>query len=73
MSGWFGEAIKDEFREVDHQTLKSAPSRPWWNNTAQWARNTMVSDGLLKKDAPHGVWEMSEDGRKHLKANSKPA
>jgi hypothetical protein len=64
-----GEAMKNDFREVDHQPLKSDPGRPRWSNTAQWARNTMVSDGLLKNNSPHGVWEITEAGRKYLIAN----
>lgn len=27
----------------------------------------MVNEGLLKKDSPRGVWEISEKGRSHLK------
>ena len=62
--------MKDEFREVDHQPLKSDPGHPRWNNTAQWARNTMVTDGLLKSNSPRGTWEVTEKGRKYLKAKS---
>jgi hypothetical protein len=31
----------------------------------------MVSDGLLKSNSPHGVWGLTDAGRKYLKANSK--
>jgi restriction system protein len=65
-------AMKDQFKEVDFQSLKSDPGHPRWNNTAQWARNTMVEDGLLKKNRPRGVWEITAVGREHLaKAESK--
>lgn len=63
-----GAAMKDEFRDVDHQSLRSDPIRPRWNNTAQWARNTMVQEGLLKKDSPRGIWEITAAGRARLKA-----
>jgi len=61
-----GTAMKDVLKDVDHQTLKSDPTHPRWNNTAQWARNTMVTDGLLKKDSPRGVWEITAAGKQHL-------
>ncbi len=35
-------------------------------NTAQWARIIRVEAGLLKKDSPHGIWEISEQGRAEL-------
>ncbi len=66
-----GETMKAQFRDVDHQALKSDPSRPRWNNTAQWARNSMVDEGFLRRNSPRGVWELTENGRKHLRANGK--
>jgi hypothetical protein len=66
-----GEAMRGELREVDHQSLKSDPARPRWNNTARWARNTMAQDGLLKKDSPRGVWEVTAAGRAHLERAGK--
>lgn len=63
-----GAAMKNHFREVDHQSLKSDPGCPRWRNTAQWARNTMVTDGLLKKNSRHGVWEITDAGRERLQA-----
>jgi hypothetical protein len=62
-----GAAMKTQLRDVDYQPLKSDPSRPRWNNTAQWARNTMVADGLLKNNSPRGVWEITAAGREHLR------
>ena len=59
-------AMKAQLKEVDFQSLKSDPGRPRWNNTAQWARSTMVDDGLLKKNSPRGVWEITAAGKDHL-------
>ena len=59
-------AIKAQLKEVDFQSLKSDPGRPRWNNTAQWARSTMVDDGLLKKNSLRGVWEITAAGKEHL-------
>ena len=63
-----GAAMQAQLREVDHQSLKSDPNRPRWNNTAQWARNTMVSDGLLKSNSPRGVWEITAAGEARLRS-----
>ena len=66
------EEMKDQLRDVDQLPLKSDPRRPRWNNTAQWARNTMVTDGWLKKDSPRGVWEITPAGVRHLTSNTPP-
>ncbi|MBN1262635.1 MAG: winged helix-turn-helix domain-containing protein [Anaerolineae bacterium] len=39
-----------------------------WRNTAQWARNTLREEGLIRDDTPRGVWAISDAGRKWLKA-----
>ena len=62
-----GEAMKGLLRDVDHQPLGSSPDMLRWRNTAQWARNSMVHEGLLKADSPRGVWEISDKGRALLK------
>ena len=62
-----GEAIKANLRDVDFQFLKSDAKRPRWQNTAQWCRNTMVGAGLLVKGGQHGIWEITELGRKVVK------
>jgi hypothetical protein len=61
-----GAAMRGQLRDVDDQPLKSDPNHPRWNNTAQWARNTMVAEGLLKNNSPRGVWEITAAGRKQL-------
>lgn len=55
-------------REVDFEPLASDPESPRWRNSAQWARNSMAREGLLKNDSPRGIWELSEAGRQALKA-----
>src|SRR5262249_36882582 len=37
-----GNLMKDQFQDVDHESLTSEPGKPRWYNTAQWARNSMV-------------------------------
>ena len=60
-------AMKPILKDVDHEPLASDPDMPRWRNSAQWARNTMRQDGLLKDDSPHGTWEITDAGRKRLK------
>jgi len=62
-----GIAMKPLLKDVDYQPLASDPSNPRWRNAAQWARNSMVHEGLLKADSPRGVWEITEAGRMMLK------
>jgi hypothetical protein len=66
-----GAALKGQLRDVDYQSLKSDPGRPRWNNTAQWARNTMVVEGFLKTNSPRGIWEITEAGRQHLRTSKR--
>ena len=62
-----GKVMKPVLKPVDFDPLASGPDNPRWRNTAQWARNSMVREGLLKADSPRGVWEISERGRAVLK------
>ncbi len=57
--------MKGKLNEYDYQTLQSTSSIRW-KNTAQWCRNTMVREGLLKSDSPRGIWEISEKGIRYL-------
>jgi len=61
------EDMKDELNKYDYEPLKSTPHFPRWRNTAQWERDTMVKIGLLKKDSPRTIWEISDDGKTYLK------
>lgn len=65
-------AMKPILKDVDHEPLASDSDMPRWRNSAQWARNTMRQEGLLKDDSPHGTWEITEAGRARL-AEGSPA
>ncbi|MGB8347297.1 MAG: winged helix-turn-helix domain-containing protein [Ktedonobacteraceae bacterium] len=58
--------MKGTLKPEDYETLPSDPDMPRWRNTAQWERNSMKEDGLLKSNSRHGVWEITEAGRKAL-------
>jgi restriction system protein len=60
------QGMQGVLRDVDYQPLTSDPDLPRWRNSAQWARNSMVQEGLLKNDSPRGIWEISETGRRSL-------
>ncbi len=61
--------MKNVLSEYDKQPLKSGELR--WKNTARWARNTMVNEGLLAADSPSGIWEITEKGRLYIELASK--
>lgn len=65
-----GRAMKPILKDVDYQPLASDPNNLRWRNTAQWARNSMVKDGLLKPDSPRGVWEITEAGKQQLRSQA---
>jgi hypothetical protein len=57
-----GEILGSKLTNADRAELTHGEIR--WRNTAQWERNVMVEEGLLKKNSPHGVWELTEKGIK---------
>jgi hypothetical protein len=58
-----------QLKDIDYGHLPSNPEMIRWRNTAQWARASMVKEGLLKDNSPRGVWEISEFGEKYLNDN----
>jgi restriction system protein len=43
------ETMKSILNDYDRQPLPSQPGITRWNNNAQWSRNIMVQEGLLKR------------------------
>jgi len=64
-----GKKMKGVLKKPDYEPLASSPDNLRWRNTAQWARNSMVNEGLLKKDSPRGIWEISDKGKSYLRQN----
>jgi len=58
--------MKGLLNEYDYQPLPSDPRSVRWRNTAQWCRYTLVREGLMKADSPHGVWEISDLGLREV-------
>lgn len=61
------EKMKTILNDYDRQPLPSQPKITRWNNNAQWCRNILVQEGLMKADSPRGIWEISEKGKTALK------
>lgn len=59
------QAMKGKLKQVDYGRLDSTLDLRW-RNTAQWARNSLAKEGLLKQDSPRGIWEISEAGHKAI-------
>jgi len=57
-----GEILRLELNDADRAKMKHGEVR--WRNSAQWERNDMVEDGLLKKSSPQGIWELTDKGIK---------
>lgn len=47
-----GIKMKGVLKRYDREPLPSDPRSVRWKNTAQWCRNTLVSEGLMKNDSP---------------------
>ena len=60
--------MKGILNSYDYEPLPSDPKSLRWRNTAQWCRNTLVREGLMKADSPRGIWEISEKGYQTLSA-----
>ncbi len=61
--------MKGILNSYDYEPIPSDPKRQRWKNTAKWARYSMVNEGLLAKDSPWGIWEITEKGRKFYEEN----
>jgi len=63
------EKMKDKLSKADLEILPSGGDVRW-RNRAQWARLKMVREGLLSKDSPRGIWEITKLGIEFLKKRS---
>ena len=62
------EKMKDSLTEADLETLPSGKDTRW-SNHAMWERFKMIKDGYLKPKLQLGVWEITEEGRFHIKTS----
>ena len=64
------QSMRDVLKPIDYQILSSEAQQTRWQNSAQWARNLMVKEGLLQANSPMGLWEIAEKGRAFLQNKS---
>ena len=64
-----GELMADTLTTEDRESLPST-GMPRWDTTSRFARHSMVRNGLLEPDSPHGIWKMSQKGADFLRQTS---
>lgn len=60
--------MKGILRDVDYESVPSDPDMPRWRVSARFARYSMVKEGLLQSNSPHGTWEISDTGIRFLQS-----
>ncbi len=63
--------VKDSLTPKDLEILELLESNgePRWRNNARWARKHMINHGLLNKNSPYGIWEVTQKGIDYLQKN----
>jgi len=64
-----GEKLGSRLTELDRSHLRSGGLR--WQSRIQFVRLRLLERGLLKRNSPRGVWELSEEGEAVLKNGKK--
>lgn len=58
-------SMGDQFTEMDRATLSSGGIR--WHTRLQFVRLRLIERGLLRKNSPRGIWELSTQGQSAAK------
>lgn len=61
-----GIMMSGNFTLKDREPVPSNPNQTRWDNRVRWARNTLITKGLLKSNSPRGLWEITQKGRNYL-------
>lgn len=56
-----GRELKDDLLPADYETLNSGAVR--WQSRLQFVRLRLIERGYLDRDAPRGVWAITDSGR----------
>lgn len=59
-----GKKLEGKLTDVDRETISSGDIR--WRNRVQFVRLGLIKEGLMAKDSPRGVWEITDEGRKRV-------
>jgi hypothetical protein len=63
-----GAMVRDRLTALDKEKLSNGAIR--WQNRIQFTRLRMVDQGLLKRGSPRGVWEITEEGVRHISSET---
>lgn len=63
-----GDLVESQLLPADREIVEGG--RPRWEMRVQFSRLRLVEAGLMKKDSPRGVWEISDAGRSRLETAS---
>jgi hypothetical protein len=63
-----GEALNHKLTDLDRQPLKSGDIR--WENRVAFVRLRLIERGELTKGSPRGTWEITDQGRARLHADT---
>ena len=61
-----GEIVDGQLTALDREHLQTGDLR--WQKRVQFTRLRLVERGLVRKDSPRGVWEITDEGRRALAA-----
>ncbi len=61
-----GAKLKSGLNQCDCEPVPSDPRSVPWKKSAPWWRNTLVREGLMKRDSPHSLWKISDPRRSWL-------
>lgn len=59
-----GKKLEGKLTDVDRETISSGEIR--WRNRVQFVRLGLIKEGLMVKDSPRGVWEITDEGRERV-------
>ena len=62
------EKMRDILNKYDYEYLPSGKIIRW-KNTAQWCRFKLTQQGLMSKDSPFGIWEITKKGIEYYNKN----
>ena len=63
------EIMKPRLTQHDHEPLPSNPKAFRWYNAAQWCRNDLANEGLISRDTPSGIWQLTDEGWHEARKN----
>jgi restriction system protein len=58
--------MKGRLNEHDLTPIASNAAMPRWRCTAEWMRNSLREQGMIRGDSPRGIWEITDKGWQYL-------